>query len=303
MNTTKITQGFHPKNKHQGNYNFKTLTLSNPDLAPFIAVNQYGTETIDFANPEAVKMLNKALLFHNYNLKHWDIPKGFLCPPIPGRAEYIHQAADVLADTYGTLQTKHKIRILDIGIGANCIYPIIGVSEYDWRFVGSEIDKQAYESAEKNINANQKLKENVSLRLQTSKRAVFKNIILPDESFDISICNPPFHRSKEEAINGTRRKNKNLGFEDSKKPTLNFGGVNNELWCEGGEFAFISNMIYESVHVKLQCKWFSSLVSKKDHLKPLLSHLKKVNASSKIVEMHQGNKASRILFWTFNDIK
>ena len=113
-------------------------------------------------------MLNKALLLHYYGLKNWDIPKGFLCPPIPGRAEYIHQVADVLADTYGTIQTKHKICILDIGIGANCIYPIIGVSEYDWRFVGSEIDKQAFEAAQENINSNQKLKENVTLRLQTS---------------------------------------------------------------------------------------------------------------------------------------
>ena len=101
------------------------------------------------------------MLLHFYGLKNWDIPKGFLCPPIPGRAEYIHQVADILEDTYGTLQTKHKIGVLDVGIGANCIYPIIGVSEYDWRFVGSEIDKQAFEAAQENINSNQKLKENV----------------------------------------------------------------------------------------------------------------------------------------------
>ena len=172
MNTTKTITGFHPKNKHHGNYDFKTLIHSNPDLMPFVAVNEYGTETIDFANPDAVKMLNKALLLHYYGLKNWDIPKGFLCPPIPGRAEYIHQVADVLANTYGTIQTKHKIRILDVGIGANCIYPIIGVSEYDWRFVGSEVDKQAFEAAQENINSNQKLKENVTLRLQTSKRNI-----------------------------------------------------------------------------------------------------------------------------------
>jgi len=303
LNTTKTITGFHPKNKHHGNYDFKTLLQSNPELAPFVSVNQYGTETIDFANPDAVKMLNKALLLHFYGLKNWDIPKGFLCPPIPGRAEYIHQVADILEDTYGTIQTKHKIRVLDVGIGANCIYPIIGVSEYDWRFVGSEIDKQAYKAAQENINSNQKLKENVTLRLQTSKRNIFKNIILPEDKFDMTICNPPFHSSKEEANKGTIRKNKNLGIEDSKKPTLNFGGVNNELWCEGGELTFISNMIYESVHFKLQCKWFSSLVSKKDNLKPLLSHLRKVKATYQITEMKHGNKVSRILFWTFKEEK
>lgn len=117
----------------------------------------------------------------------------------------------------------------------------------------------------------------------------------------MTICNPPFHSSKEEANKGTIRKNKNLGIEDSKKPTLNFGGVNSELWCEGGELTFISNMIYESVHFKTQVKWFSSLVSKKDNLKPLFSHLKKVKATYQIVEMKHGNKVSRILFWNFKD--
>ena len=90
MNTTKTITGFHPKNKHHGKYDFKTLIAANPDLATFVAVNEFGTETIDFANPDAVKMLNKALLLHFYGLKNWDIPKGFLCPPIPGRADYIH---------------------------------------------------------------------------------------------------------------------------------------------------------------------------------------------------------------------
>ena len=301
MNTTKTITGFHPKNKHTGNYDFKSLVKVNPELAPFVNINTHGIETIDFANPEAVKMLNKALLMQYYGLKNWDIPKGFLCPPIPGRAEYIHYAADVLEDTYGTLQTKHKIKVLDIGIGANCIYPIIGVSEYDWKFVGSEVDKQAFEAATDNINSNQKLKENVAVRLQTSKRNIFKNIIQPEEQFDITICNPPFHSSEEEASKGTIRKNKNLGISDAKKPTLNFGGVNNELWCEGGELAFISNMIYESVHFKTQVKWFSSLVSKKDNLKPLLSHIKKTKATYQIIEMKHGNKVSRILFWTYKN--
>ena len=299
--TTLKTSGFHPNNKHHGNYDFKTLIKVNPELEPFVSVNQFGTETIAFANPDAVKALNKALLMHFYSLKNWDIPKGFLCPPIPGRAEYIHRAADVLEATFGTLQTKHRIQVLDIGTGANCIYPIIGVSEYDWKFVGSEIDKEAFLSAKNNINSNQKLRENVVLRLQTSKRAIFKNIIQPEDTFDLTICNPPFHSSKEEANKGTIRKNKNLGISDDKKPTLNFGGVNSELWCEGGELAFITNMIYESVHFKAQVKWFSTLVSKKDNVKPLLSHLKKVKATYQITEMQHGNKVSSILFWKFKD--
>jgi 23S rRNA (adenine1618-N6)-methyltransferase len=303
LNTTKNTKGFHTKNKHNGKYDFKALIKSNPDLTPFVSLTEFGTESIDFSDPEAVKMLNKALLLHFYGLKNWDIPKGFLCPPIPGRAEYIHQVADVIEEMYGTIQTKHKINILDIGVGANCIYPIIGVSEYDWRFVGSDIDKEALGAAKTNVNWNQKLRENVEIRLQSSKRAIFKNIIRAGERFDVTICNPPFHSSREEALQGAVRKNKNLGTDTTEKPVLNFGGVNTELWCEGGELAFISNMIYESVHFKHQVKWFSTLVSKKDNLKPLFVHLKKVKATYKIVEMQHGNKVSRILFWTFKEEK
>lgn len=298
MNITKTT-GLHPRNKHQGSYDFHALQKSLPELAAFVTKTPLGRDSIDFANPAAVKALNRALLLHYYGLKNWDIPKGFLCPPIPGRAEYIHRVADVLEDTFGTLKTNHQIQVLDIGVGANCIYPIVGASDYDWKFVGSEVDKEAFMAATTNINATQKLREKVSLRLQTSKRNIFKNIVLPEDRFDISICNPPFHSSKAEANKGTLRKNKNLGIANDKKPTLNFGGVNTELWCEGGELAFISQMIYESVHFKTQIRWFSSLVSKKEHLKALLSHLKKVKATPKIVAMQHGNKISHILFWRY----
>jgi 23S rRNA (adenine1618-N6)-methyltransferase len=298
LNITKTT-GLHPRNKHQGSYDFQALQKSHPELAAFVTKTPLGHDSIDFANPAAVKALNKALLLHYYGLKNWDIPKGFLCPPIPGRAEYMHRVADVLEDTYGTLKTHHQIQVLDIGVGANCIYPIVGVCDYDWKFVGSEVDKEAFMGATTNINDTQKLREKVSLRLQTSKRNMFKNIVLPEDRFDISICNPPFHSSKAAANKGTLRKNKNLGISDDKKPTLNFGGVNTELWCEGGELAFISQMIYESVHFKAQIRWFSSLVSKKEHLKALLSHLKKVKATPKIVAMQHGNKVSHILFWRY----
>jgi 23S rRNA (adenine1618-N6)-methyltransferase len=35
----------------------------------------------------------------------------------------------------------------------------------------------------------------------------------------------------------------NLGKQDPKRklPVLNFGGQNNELWCEGGEIRFVTN--------------------------------------------------------------
>ncbi len=291
----------HPRNQHNGNYDFETLTGALPELKQFVSLNKFGNESIDFANPDAVRALNKALLKQYYNINYWELPKTNLCPPIPGRADYIHYIADILAENHnGTIPTGSGVKILDIGVGANCIYPIIGHQEYGWTFVGTEVDKPAKLTAENIINHNPGLKDSISIRLQQSKRQIFKGIIQPEERFDMTICNPPFHNSKEEATKGTQRKLKNLGKATEGKPVLNFSGQNNELWYEGGELAFITNMIYESVHFKTQCQWFSSLVSKKENLKPFYTILKKVNAAAvKTIEMEQGNKVSRILVWRF----
>ncbi|MBP8066697.1 MAG: 23S rRNA (adenine(1618)-N(6))-methyltransferase RlmF [Flavobacterium sp.] len=291
----------HPRNKHNGNYDFKALIETLPELASFVTLNKFGNESIDFANPDAVRALNKALLKHFYNISYWELPKTNLCPPIPGRADYLHYIADVLAEqNNGIIPTEANVKILDIGTGANCIYPIIGHQEYGWSFVGTEIDKPAKLTAENIINHNPELKDLIKIRLQENKRNIFKGIIQADEQFDFTICNPPFHNSREAATEGTKRKLKNLGKTVENKPVLNFGGQNNELWYEGGELAFITNMIFESVHFQKQCKWFSSLVSKKENLKPLYSVLKRVKATEvKTINMEQGNKVSRILVWQF----
>ena len=291
----------HPRNKHNGNYDFKALIETLPELASFVTVNKFGNESIDFANPDAVRALNKALLKHFYNISYWELPKTNLCPPIPGRADYLHYIADILAEqNNGVIPKGANVKILDIGTGANCIYPIIGHQEYGWSFVGTEIDKPAKLTAENIINHNPELKDLIKIRLQENKRNIFKGIIQADEQFDFTICNPPFHNSREAATEGTKRKLKNLGKTAENKPVLNFGGQNNELWYEGGELAFITNMIFESVHFQKQCKWFSSLVSKKENLKPLYSVLKRVKATEvKTINMEQGNKVSRILIWQF----
>lgn len=294
-----MTKTLHPRNKHNSSYDFKKLIEVYPELKSFVFVNPYGNESVDFANPDAVRALNKALLKHFYQIDHYHLPKTNLFPPIPGRADYIHYVADLLAKGInGTLPTGSGIKILDIGTGANCIYPIIGHQTYGWTFVGTEIDKPAKITAEKIITENQ-LNKVISIRFQENKRNILKNIIQENEKFDCIICNPPFHDSREAATEGTKRKLKNLGKVVNEKLVLNFGGQNNELWCEGGEKAFITNLIYESTHFKNKVKWFTTLVSKKDNLKVFYSILNKLGAKVDTIEMHQGNKITRILAWQF----
>ena len=291
----------HLRNKHRERYDFKALVKSSPDLAQYVKLNNYRDESIDFFDPQAVQALNKALLKHYYSIDDWSIPENYLCPPIPGRADHIHYVADLLASTNsGKIPRGSQIRCLDIGVGANCVYPIIGNKEYGWSFVGSDIDPVAIKSANKIINSNSLLQSKVELRLQSDRKNIFKGIIKPNEYFDLTICNPPFHASAAEAQSGTLRKLSNLKHKKITKANLNFGGKNNELWCEGGEERFVKNMIKESVQFSHSCSWFSTLISKSSNLKLALAELEKVKALEvKIIPMSQGNKISRILAWRF----
>ena len=299
-NTEKTT--LHPRNLHRFGYNFEQLALNYPKLGEFVSINEHDIETIDFSNPEAVKALNNALLITNYEIQNWDIPKDFLCPPIPGRADYIHYLADLLATTNnGVIPEGENVVGLDIGIGANCIYPILGNAIYGWSFVGTDIDENAIQNCKKIIEQNPKLVEAVSLQLQVNSRFIFKNIIEPEDKFTFTICNPPFHSSSEEATKSSIRKVNNLAPNTPKtaKPVLNFGGQNAELWCEGGELGFIKQMIFESAKYPMQCLWFTTLVSKQSNLNTIYKTLNNVAAIHKTIEMAQGQKTSRIVAWTF----
>lgn len=285
----------HKNNKHQGKYDFPRLIENYQPLKKFVSPNPYGTPTINFFNPQAVK----ALLITYYGISYWDIPKGYLCPPIPGRADYIHYLADLLQEGNNMGETK-PCRCLDIGVGANCIYPIIGHTEYGWTFVGSDIDPVSIENARKIVTCNPVLAHKIELRLQKDSRKILDGIIATEDFFDVTLCNPPFHSSKEAAEEGNLRKLSSLKGKKITKTKLNFGGTSNELWCEGGEVRFLQNMITESRKYQRNCRWFTCLVSKKETLEKLYARLKAVNvAEYRVIPMSQGTKVSRILAWRF----
>lgn len=295
----------HNRNRNRERYDLSAMIKSFPVLKDFVKPNKYGVESVDFANPKAVRVLNTALLCHYYGIKTWNFPEHNLCPPIPGRADYIHHMADLLqGSNYGTMPSGEKITSLDIGTGASCIYPIIGVVEYNWNFIATDIDPQSIASAKAIISGNENLEEKVDCRLQNDSKDVFYGILRKDDKVDMTICNPPFHASAEEALKGTQRKVKNLSGEKKPKPELNFSGVSNELICEGGEHRFIHNMIRESRNFGDNCYWFSTLVSKQSNLKGIYKALEKNEAVQvKTIPMGTGNKSTRIVAWSFLSVE
>ncbi|WP_076414111.1 23S rRNA (adenine(1618)-N(6))-methyltransferase RlmF [Shewanella sp. UCD-KL12] len=337
-------KGLHQRNLHRDGYDFDKLTQACPVLTPFVRPNPYGKLSIDFADPQAVKALNFALLKSDYQIEFWDIPQGFLCPPIPGRVDYIHYLEDLLRgelaleDELALEQSgqnvhaeskslknsgknsrsstkRMKINALDIGTGANLIYPILASQACGWRCVASDVDPLSIKNAANIINHNRCLQGKIETRLQTDHQKVFSGVISADERFDVTLCNPPFHSSLAEAAEGSQRKVQNLAAnraakghasnvdlskEKLKAAELNFGGQKAELWCDGGEKQFLLNMISESREFKTQCLWFTSLVSKKENLKSSYAALEKVGAVTvKTIDMAQGNKLTRVLAWSF----
>lgn len=343
-------KGLHQRNLHRSGYDFDKLTEASPALKPYVRPNPYGNLSIDFADAQAVKALNLALLQLHYGIEYWDIPTGFLCPPIPGRVDYLHYIADLLAgvesstlesksddlksgqnvpyasepDSHSSApkqkhkskpQKKMKINALDIGTGANGIYPLLGIQAYGWRFVASDVDPLSIENVNRIVERNKALQGKLQTRLQTDHQKVFHGIIQAGDRFDITLCNPPFHGSLSEASEGSLRKVKNLTANRAAKGhkpepaadkatpdanELNFGGQKAELWCEGGEKQFLANMICESKDFATQCLWFTSLVSKKENLQPCYAALEKAGAVTvKTIDMAQGNKLTRVLAWSF----
>lgn len=282
--------------EERNNYNFPELIQACPELAAYVKKNAFGNESIQFADPLAVRALNKAILFKDYGLTFWDIPAMYLCPPIPGRAAYL----ETLNRAFQIPTTQEKTACLDIGTGANCIYPILGAKQWKWNFVATDIDPLALKSAQHILDNNLGLNDKIELRLQPESNAIFKGVIHDNDQFLFSICNPPFHSSKQEALRGNQRKNRNLSKNNKAKTHLNFGGQSNELWCEGGEEGFISRMIQESIQYKTQVMWFTSLVSKEASVDALVVKIESAGARDlRILPMETGNKVSRILCWTF----
>ena len=303
-NRPAVAPALHPRNRYQGRYDFARLLTFLPELSGFVVAVASGRQSIDFSDPRAVRALNRALLMADYGIRRWDLPDGYLCPPIPGRADYLHALADLLAEDHaGGIVRGPEVTVLDVGVGANAIYPLIGWAEYGWRFVGTDVDTQAIGVARANLAGTPGLSDAVALRVQPERGKIFAGVVGEHDRFDLTLCNPPFHASAEDAARGSRRKWRNLGKSDSaRSTTLNFGGRANELWCTGGEASFVRRMIDESRVIGAQVLWFSSLISSAENLPAVHRRLRTVGAKAvREVPMAQGSKRSRFVAWTFLD--
>ena len=293
--------GLHPRNRHARRHDFEQLVAVSPELRGWLRRAPHGGLSVDFADPGAVRALNKALLADAYGVRAWDIPAGYLCPPVPGRADYVHHLADLLAEDHARrIPRGPDVRVLDVGVGASAIYPLIGHREYGWSFVGSDVDETALASASRILAANPGLARAITLRHQRDADAIFAGVVHAEERFDLTLCNPPFHTSARAATEAAREKWRKLG-RGASGATRNFGGQGAELWCRGGELGFIRRMVAQSAEFAGQVAWFTTLVSSSRSLPDVHRALQQAGARHvRTVPMAQGQKRSRFVAWSFS---
>lgn len=295
---TEPKTSLHPNNPFAAPYPLAELVKFQPALAVYLKTTPDGRETLNFADPVAVRLLNTALLQWQFGLAYYQIPAGYLCPAVPGRLDYLLYLQDLLTASHqGKKVPANAVQVLDIGCGANLIYALLAAKALRWQAIGADIDTTALDNAAALIQKNA-LQRQLTLRQQHQPQAIFHGVIRAGDYLDLTLCNPPFHDSPAAAAAGSARKQRNLGLETEAQ--LNFSGQANELWCDGGEPVFLRQMLAESKDFAHQVFWFTTLVSKQQHLPKLQQQLQQLGATQvQVIAMTQGNKHSRILAWSF----
>ncbi|PKA54246.1 23S rRNA (adenine1618-N6)-methyltransferase [Apostasia shenzhenica] len=303
----------HPRNRYaEKRLDFSHLASLYPSFNPYVFSSSSGHSTIDWTDFNATRELTRILLLHDHGV-HWWIPDEQLCPTVPNRSNYIHWIEDLLSS--GLILAKNDgskgtVRGFDIGTGANCIYPLLGASLLGWSFVGSDVTNVALEWAAKNVESNPHLWELIEIRnandsnrserivmektensdqelegSSTQQSPILVGVVKGGENFDFCMCNPPFFESIEEA---------------GLNPKTSCGGTPEEMVYPGGERAFITRIIDDSVQLKHSFRWFTSMVGRKVNLKFLISKLREVGVSVvQTTEFVQGRTARWGLAWSF----
>jgi 23S rRNA (adenine1618-N6)-methyltransferase len=272
-----------PKNIYYQNApDFKKLVDKYPEFANHVYKNKYSNYSINWKCKDAMKELCKTLLKEDFKVDYWSIPEGYLIPSITSRLNYINWIHDLLESSN---LNETSIKGLDIGTGANLIYPILGYSCYKWNFMCSDINLSSLENAKLIVSKN-KFENKINIVSQPSEDKIFENIVKSDHFFHFSMCNPPYFKTDE-----IKRNNPHTVCEYDEK----------EVYCQGGEEIFVIKMINESQLFKSNVLWFTTLVGKKENFDKVKKYLEQLDHVKmiKTTIFFQGKLARWGLAWTY----
>ncbi|KAK9893468.1 hypothetical protein P389DRAFT_175007 [Cystobasidium minutum MCA 4210] len=291
----------HPRNIYSTPPDFSQLAEAVPSLKPFIKFNKHGGPTIDFKDPEALRILTKALLLRDFDRDVY-LPEDRLCPPVAGRLDYILYLQDVvrhhrqtLAD-FGESSASTDIVGLDIGVGASAIYPLLFTAIDDnVRMEGTDVNSDSLQDAYRNVQHNGAT-DRITLLQTAPEDDFFAAALRTTPHLDFTMCNPPFYASDEEM--------QRLTEDKDLPPHATCTGAPNEMVTAGGEEAFVARMITESRGHGTRVSWFSSLLGKASSIICLVKELAQAGCNNYgLIESSPSHTHRWILLWSWTNAR
>ncbi|KAE8145564.1 DUF890 domain protein [Aspergillus avenaceus] len=283
-------------NIYKNDVDFATLALHSPEFARYLKPNNQ----LDFTDPDAVRQLTKSLLQKDFDL-NVDIPDNRLCPPVPNRLNYIlwiQGLLDTTGDEYrDDYDPDRNVVGLDIGTGCCSIYPLLGCAmRPQWNFVATDIDDNNVQTSQEAVSAN-KLQSRIRVVQTKSSDNLFSIEKLGVNGLDFTMCNPPFYTSREEMVSSAEAK--------ERPPFSACTGAEVEMVTDGGEIAFVSRMIEESLQLREKVLWYTSMLGKLSSVSVLIEKLiKHGNHNYAVTEFVQGSKTRRwAIAWSWGDLR
>ncbi|WWD17985.1 hypothetical protein CI109_102431 [Kwoniella shandongensis] len=269
---------------------FARLASRYTEFAPYVTVGEDGHVSLDFQDPAALRALTRCLLKEDWDLDV-DLREDRICPTLTNRLDYLLHVLD-LEPFLPLTSTSKPLRILDIGTGAVAIYPLLlHRLRPSCEVIATEIDDTSYVHALSVFETNNIPSSSISIQKSPAPDPIFFPLLHSDDSFDVTICNPPFFGSEEEMRHGQELKAQG----SHAAPTAAI----NELITPGGEVAFIGKMIEESLRTGTRCEWYTSLIGKFSSLAPLIDLLRKHKIDNYLLKSIKQAKTTRwILGWS-----
>ena len=273
---------------------FEGLSERHPDILKKEYLIECGDGvTLDFGDQKVSIALTRAILRDAFEIE-MEIPRDRLCPPVPNRVNYIEWLHEILniklvdPKTGKVRDVPKRFRGLDVGIGASCIYPLLGHRMYGWNFVGTDIDRKSFDYAMRNVKRNG-FEKHIDLKLVKPDDDLIPATAV--NTLDFCMCNPPFFENEDEV---------------SPHPSRTcFAGANNEMITRGGEKEFVSRMIENSKKHGTKLRWYTSMLGKKSSIKALIRKLRTENRVKEIVSSAfvQGQTRRWGLAWSFHQVE
>lgn len=264
--------------------NFEYLYKKYPHLAQYLIKSfsdgTYYSYHIDWTNGVAVRTLTETLLKEDFNIEIEFMPDR-LCPPLANRINYVCWLKE-LCNISQLCNKDPVVKVLDIGTGSVCIYPILGKKIFGWNFIASEPDPESIAWANKSLIKNSTLNDGIVL-VHVNKTEMFQKLLV--EKF-IRIHFQSFEKKFHE--------NKNKQYSCTSDLT-NHTNQNN---CKHIEDITDNSVKFETIKDVLIHHYSDHQADGRTLLHgPIIEALVKVNEDfAKIIKSHQKNFLHRIQY-------